>query len=317
MKMTFNQMAKVPKILGNLLCNNLHSIDSVQMRPHRTQQKCSLRSLICICTTAEITMRLSGAEFDAQACLASNIAQPKLFRTHWKSTGSMLCFPVLRISPSTGPHRVLRNRYSRRWSNSSLSRALCIVLHLVSFRSLFYISWIINTRFLLNARADTNDASPSLHIRKRRMRAHNFQYYSVSHSHTFSSWSLLRIVYIPNERIVGQLKPNATGDAPHTHTHTHATRHIFELFRDNKWASGEKMPLVHSEHSRIIVRYSGFIAITQQLRLTISMFRIEFCVLREFHKCFHCNQQRNLVFELWALTKRINWRRKKKTIEAT
>lgn len=35
---------------------------------------------------------------------------------------------------------------------------------------------------------------------------------------------------------------------------------IFELSRDDNCASGEKMPLVHSEHSRIIVRYSGFIA---------------------------------------------------------
>lgn len=53
----------------------------------------------------------------------------KLFRTHWKSAGSVIRFPVLRISPATAPDRPLRNRHSRRWSNA------------LALSALFYISY--------------------------------------------------------------------------------------------------------------------------------------------------------------------------------
>lgn len=237
--------------------------------------------------TSDAELRVRTAV--ARARLASKMQTHKAFSNSLEVGG--VGYPFSSVAHLTSDRTRPPTAQSPFPSLEQRSRALCIVLHLVSFRSLFYISWIINTHFLLNARATpTTGLLLSTFVKdewraagKEHTISNIIQFRIRIHSHldlffgllVWKSVCMCRMSALWNSR-----SPSATGDAPLTLTHTHAARHIFELFRDNKWASGEKMPLVHSEHSRIIVRYSGFIAITEQVRLTISMLWIEFCVER-------------------------------------
>lgn len=140
------------------------------------------------------------------------------------------------------PHQTAHCAIAIPVAGATLSRSLhCFTSRIVPVPILH----LLNNKytFSFERACDTNDGSPSLHIRERRVasrweRAHHFQYYSVSHSHTFSSWSLLRIagveisMYVPNERIVEQQKPECDRRrATDTHTHTCGTTHFWTFPR--------------------------------------------------------------------------------------
>lgn len=173
---------------------------------------------------------------------------------------------------------------SQRINSLSLSALFYISIR---FRSLFYISWIINAHIFFWTRATHDTLSLSPHsawheLHKRRAsweRAHDFPIlfsfrirlvhttHSRIHIHLDLFFGLFPYVCKSDGYICGAEWAHwaqARSDqhrVTNTRTQQQQQLHtIFELSRDNNCASGEKMPLVHSEHSRIIVRYSGFIA---------------------------------------------------------